>query len=162
MGFLSIADVLKVISDDNSLVLFNTVALGLGTADTLKTTLKLTRRQYYSRMSRLVNAGLVIRKKGNFFLSSFGRLVYDAQLIIGKAIENYWKLKAIDSFNMWSVGPQLPAQEYNRVIDTLMDGNDQIKDILHRYNNKNDIAPAQKEKVYTQQMIPTRLSYEQE
>ncbi|HMH11324.1 MAG TPA: hypothetical protein VK553_11470 [Candidatus Nitrosopolaris rasttigaisensis] len=113
-------------------------------------------------MSRLVNAGLVIRKKGNFFLSSFGRLVYDAQLIIGKAIENYWKLKAIDSFNMWSVGPQLPAQEYNRVIDTLMDCNDQIKDMLHRYNNKNDIAPAQKEKVYTQQMIPTMLSHEQE
>jgi hypothetical protein len=145
-----------------NLILFNTIVLASGNADTLKTTLKLTRRQYYSRMSRLVNAGLVIRKKGNFFLSSFGRLVYDAQLIIGKAIENYWKLKAIDSFNMWSVGPQLPAQEYNRVIDTLMDGNDQIKDMLHRYNNKNDIAPAQKEKVYTQQMIPTMLSHEQE
>jgi hypothetical protein len=43
-----------------------------------------------------------------------------------------------------------------------MDGKDEIKDILHRYDNKNDIAPAQKEKVYTQQMIPTRLSYEQE
>ena len=162
MGFLSIADVLKVISDDKSLVLFNMIALAPGDSEILKTTVKLTRKQYYSRMSGLVMAGLVTRKNGDYFVTSFGKIVYDAQLMIGKAIENYWKLKAIDSFNMSSVGPQLPAQEYNRVIGTLMDGKDEIKDILHRYNNKNDIAPAQKEKVYTQQMIPTRLSYEQE
>jgi hypothetical protein len=153
MGSMSIVDVIKAISDDKSLVLFNTIALAPGNTDTLKTTLKLTRRQYYSRMAGLTSAGLVIRQKGNFFLSSFGRLVYDAQLIIGKAIENYWKLKAIDSFNISSVGPQLPAEEYNRIIDTLIGGNDEIKDILHRYNNKNDIAPAQKEKVYTRHII---------
>jgi hypothetical protein len=162
MGSLSIVDVIRAISDDKSLALFNTIALASGNANTLKTTLKLTRRQYYSRMARLTSAGLVIRKKGNFSLSSFGRLVYDEQLRIGKAVENYWKLKAIDSFDMSSASPQLPAEEYNRVVDTLMDGNDEIKDTLHRYNNKNDITTSQKEKVYTQQMIPTRLSYEQE
>ena len=59
MGFLSIANVLKVISDDNSLVLFNTIALAPGDSDILKTTVKLTRKQYYSRMSGLVMAGLV-------------------------------------------------------------------------------------------------------
>ena len=148
MGSLSIVDVIKAISDDKSLVLFNTIALASGNADTLKTTLKLTRKQYYSRMAGLTSAGLVIRKKGNFFLSSFGRLVYDAQLRIGKAVENYWKLKAIDSFDILSAGPQLPAEEYSRVIDTLMNGNDEIKNILHRYDNKNDITPTQKEKVY--------------
>jgi hypothetical protein len=148
MGSLAIVDVIKAISDDKSLVLFNTIALASGNADTLKTTLKLTRKQYYSRMAGLTSAGLVIRKKGNFFLSSFGRLVYDAQLRIGKAVENYWKLKAIDSFDILSLGPQLPAEEYNRVIDTLMNGNDEIKYILHRYDNKNDITPTQKGKVY--------------
>jgi len=148
MGSLSIVDVIKAISDDKSLVLFNTIALASGNADTLKTTLKLTRKQYYSRMAGLTSAGLVIRKKGNFFLSSFGRLVYDAQLRIGKAVENYWKLKAIDSFDILSAGPQLPAEEYSRVIDTLMNGNDEIKNILHRYDNKDYITPTQKEKVY--------------
>jgi hypothetical protein len=148
MGSLSIVDVIKAISDDKSLVLFNTIALASGNADTLKTTLKLTRKQYYSRMAGLTSAGLVIRRKGNFFLSSFGRLVYDARLRIGKAVENYWKLKAVDSFDILSAGHQLPAEEYNRVIDTLMNGNDEIKNILHRYDNKNDISPTQKEKVY--------------
>jgi hypothetical protein len=75
-------------------------------------------------------------------------LVYDAQLRIGKAVENYWKLKAVDSFEILSAGPQLPAEDYNRVINTLMNGNDEIKNILHRYDNKNDITPTQKEKVY--------------
>jgi hypothetical protein len=64
--------------------------------------------------------------------SSFGKIVYDAQLMIGKAAENYWKLKALDSFKLsLSDSPQLPDEEYNRVIDTLMSGNDEIKNILH-------------------------------
>ncbi|PWU80051.1 MAG: hypothetical protein DLM72_14210 [Candidatus Nitrosopolaris wilkensis] len=161
MGSLSIADVIKVISDDKSLVLFNTIALASGDSDILRTTVKLTRKQYYSRMSGLVNAGLVTRKNRNYFVTSFGKIVYDAQLMIGKAVESYWKLKALDSFELSSSArPQLPAEEYNRVIDTLMDGNDEIKGILHRYNNKNDITVPQKEKVYTQQLISSRISYE--
>jgi hypothetical protein len=161
MGSMSIVDVIKAISDNKSLMLFNTIALTSGNRDTLKTTLKLTRRQYYSRMSGLVNAGLVTRKNGNYFVTSFGKIVYDVELMIGKAVESYWKLKALDSFKLSSsANPQLPAEEYNRVIDTLMSGNDEIKDILNIYNNKNDIAAAQKEKVYTQQLIPSRLSYE--
>jgi len=161
MGSMSVVEVIKAISDDKSLVLFNTIALASGNADTLITTLKLTRKQYYSRMSGLVNAGLVTRKNGNYFVTSFGRILYDVQLMIGKAVESYWKLKALDSFQLSSsVSPQLPAEEYNRIIDTLMNGNDEIKNIVRKYYNKNDITPTHKEKVYTQQLIPSRLSYE--
>jgi hypothetical protein len=161
MGFLSIADVLKVISDDNSLVLFNTIALAPGDSDILKTTVKLTRKQYYSRMSGLINAGLVTRKNGDYFVTSFGKIVYDAQLMIGKAVESYWKLKALDSFKLSSsASPQLPAEEYNKVIDVLMNGKDEIKNILRKFDNKNDIGDPQKETIYTQQLIPSRLSYD--
>jgi hypothetical protein len=161
MGSLSIVDVIQAISDDKSLVLFNTIALASGNADTLKRTLKLTRRQYYSRMAGLTGAGLVIRKNGNYFVTSFGKIVYDAQLMIGKAVESYWKLKALDSFTLSSsASHQLPAEEYNKVIDVLMNGKDEIKDILRKFDNKNDITPTQKEKVYSQQLIPNKLSYE--
>jgi hypothetical protein len=161
MGSLSIADVINAISDDKSLVLFNTIALASGNSDALKSTLKLTRKQYYSRISGLANAGLITRKNGNYFVTSFGKIVYDVQLIIGKAVESYWKLKALDSFKLSSsVGPQLPAEEYSRIIDTLMSGNDEIKDILRKHNNEDDFSEAEKEKVYTQHLIPTRSSYE--
>jgi len=124
MGFLSIADVLKVISDDKSLVLFNMIALAPGDSEILKTTVKLTRKQYYSRMSGLVNAGMVKRKNGNYFITSFGKIVYDAQLMIRKAINTYWKLKAIDSLE---IEHRLPADERNKIIDTLIDNQDIIK-----------------------------------
>src|SRR5947209_90721 len=149
MGSLSIVDVIKAISDDKSLMLFNTIALASGSSDILQTTLKLTRRQYYSRMSHLVKAGLVIRKNGNYFVTSFGKIAYNVPLMIGNAVANYWKLKALDSFKLSSsASPQLPVEEYDRVIDTLLDGNDEIKDILHRNNNKNDITASRKEEVY--------------
>ena len=160
MSLLSVSDILSAISNAKSLVLFNTIALAPGDSDILKTTVKLTRKQYYSRMSGLIKAGLVIRKQGKFYLSSFGRIVYDAQLMIGKAVESYWKLKALDSFDISSASPQLPAEEYSRIIDTLMSGNDEIKDILRKQKNKDDISEAEKEKVYTQQLIPPRSSYE--
>ena len=43
-----------------------------------------------------------------------------------------------------------------------MNGKDEIKDILRKFNNKDDIGDPQKETIYTQQLIPSRLSYEQE
>ena len=80
--------------------------------------------------------------------------------MIGKAVESYWKLKALDSFDISSAGPQLTAEEYSRIIDTLMNGNDEIKDILHRSDNEIDIGDPQKERVYSQELIPNKLSYE--
>jgi predicted transcriptional regulator len=154
MYSLSVPDVLSAISNDKSLVLFNTVALEAGNTDILKTRLALTRKQYYSRMSDLIDAGLIIRKNGKYFLTSFGKVVYEAQMIIGKGIQNYWKLKAIDSIESPPNGPRLPAEEYNRFIDTLVDCSD-IKDILLRNNN---ITTTQKEKVYNKQEVIVSVS----
>jgi predicted transcriptional regulator len=144
---MSVSDTLNAISDDKSLILFNTVALEASNSGILKTRLELTRKQYYSRMYGLVNAGLVTRKNGNYFLSSFGKVVYEALMLIDKGIQDYWKLKAIDSIESSPGSPQLPAEEYNRLISTLIECNE-IKDILIRNNT---FADRQKEKVYKSQ-----------
>jgi hypothetical protein len=149
MSSLSVPDVLSAISNDKSLVLFNTVALEAGNSDILKTRLALTRKQYYSKMSDLIDAGLIIRKNGKYLLTSFGKVVYEAHMIIGKGIQNYWKLKAIDSIESPPNSPRLPAEEYNKFIDTLVDCSD-IKDILLRNNN---ITTTQKEKVDNNQEL---------
>lgn len=147
MGSLAIPNVIKAISDDKSLVLFNTIALASGDSDILKTTVKLTRKQYYSRMSGLIKAGLVTRKNGNYFVTSFGRIVYDAQLMIGKTVESYWKLKALDSIKLsTSTSPQLPAEEYDRLVATLIDSDD-LKNIVLGYKNNNN-ETVKKEQVY--------------
>ena len=63
---ISVADVLKAISDKRSLELFRIVALTKPDTDILISKTKLSRKQYYSRMSRLMDAGLIKRKNGKF------------------------------------------------------------------------------------------------
>jgi hypothetical protein len=57
-------------------------------------------------------------------LTSLGLIVYDAQLMIGRATNAYWKLKAIDSLE---TEHKLPADERNKIINTLIDNQDIIK-----------------------------------
>ena len=122
-----VTDVLKAISDNRSLELFRTVALTRTDSDTLISKTKLSRKQYYSRMSRLMNAGLIKRKNGKYTLTAFGKVIYDIAIAtLENAVSNYWKLKAIDSLEM---SKALPAEERKKIIDSLID-NQVIKDIL--------------------------------
>ena len=90
--------------------------------------MKLTRKQYYSRITRLVKAGLVKRQKGRYFLTAFGRVIYDTQRILGNAVKNYWKLKAIDCLGVAN-NAIMPEEERNKIIDRMI-SNQQIKEIL--------------------------------
>jgi hypothetical protein len=125
LKMVSVSDSLNAISNDKSLVLFNTIALASGDSTILISKLNLTRKQYYSRMSDLINAGLVRRVNGKYFVTSFGKVVYKAQELIGMAVQYSSKLKAIDS-----VEPlKFPAAELSKIIDTLI-SNGEIKEIL--------------------------------
>ena len=122
---VSVSDTLSAISNDKSLVLFNTIALASGDSSILISGLNFTRKQYYSRMSALINVGLITRKNGKYFLTSFGKVVYAAQELIGNAFQHSSKLKAIDSIE----STEFPAAECKRIIDTLIN-NSKIKEIL--------------------------------
>jgi predicted transcriptional regulator len=124
---VSPTDILGAISDDRSLLLFNAIALSNSeSSDILATRLNLTRKQYYSRMSELVRTNLVNRRNGKYFLTSLGKIVYDVQTTIRKAIADYWKLKAIDELELEDRG-EMPKEEYNKIINSLID-NEKIKE----------------------------------
>ena len=126
----SITSILKKISDDKALTLFNSIAVSNGDTYIPLKEMNLTTKQYYSRVSGLSNAGLIKRHKGKYLLTLLGKVVYDCQLTIGKALTYHWKLKAIESIEMSdSVKSGLPEGELAKLIDTLID-NHQIKDIL--------------------------------
>jgi hypothetical protein len=128
------ADVLKAICDNRSLELFKIVALAKQDTDTLISKTKLTRKQYYSRMSSLMNAGLIKRKNGKHTMSAFGKVIYYTTLLtIENAVNYYWKLKAIDSFE---ISNNLTSEEREKVIDNLID-NKEIKTVLVS-NNKSE------------------------
>lgn len=120
------ATVLRTISDDKSMDLFKTIAVGSIDSENLKGKTKLTRKQYYSRLSRMTKAGLVRKKSGRYTLTAFGKVVYDSQTTVDSALVNFWKLKAIDSLEMSN---ELPKEEQQKLIDTLLD-NQELKGIL--------------------------------
>jgi hypothetical protein len=111
---ISISRVLRVLSDDRCLALLKTIAIlsGSASANVLKTRSKLSGKEYYSRMSGLKKACLVQREEGNYFLTSFGKIVYDSQSTIANALENFWKLEAINCFGV----PQVK----NKIIEILI------------------------------------------
>lgn len=120
------ATVLRTISDDKSMDLFRTIAQSSIDSESLKTKTKLTRKQYYSRLSRMTKAGIVRKKSGKYTLTAFGKVVYDSQITVDNALTNFWKLKAIDSLEMSN---ELPKEEQQKLIDTLLD-NQELKSIL--------------------------------
>lgn len=131
------ASVLRSIADDKSLELFRTVALETIDSKNLKIRTKLTRKQYYSRLSRMTRTGLVRKKNGKYILTTFGKIVYESQLTVENALNNYWKLKAIDSLE---TSNELPKEEQQKLIETLLD-NQEIKEILVR---ESSLEPAYK------------------
>jgi len=120
------ATVLRAIADDKSLDLFRTIAQGTIDSESLKSKTKLTRKQYYSRLSRMTKTGLVRKKSGKYLLTAFGKIVHDAQTTVDDALISYWKLKAIDSLEMSN---ELPKEEQQKLIDALLD-NQELKGIL--------------------------------
>ena len=127
LGAPSVSSILKQVSDDKTLTLFNSIAVSDRTKEISLNNLNLTTKQYYSRISGLLKTGLINRHKGKYSLTMLGKIVYDSQMIIGRALSYYWKLKAVESIEMSS--PDLPAEEITQLINVLINDH-QIKDIL--------------------------------
>jgi len=125
---ISVAEIFDAICDPKSLKLFEAIYLkGLNSED-LSVQLKLSRKEFYSRMSRLTKLGIVKRKNKKHFLTAFGKVVYDGHITIKKAAENDYKLRAIDSMNLSS---DITKYERSKLIDSLLDDK-KIKEILLR------------------------------
>jgi predicted transcriptional regulator len=130
---LSVETVFSALSDNKSLSLFNIIGImsshasdGQPTGDILISRMNLTRRQYYTRISRLVDAGLITKKRARFVLTSLGSIVYETYKTIGVAIQNRWRLQAIDTL----ITHGMPAEERHKLINTLLGDYDTFKEIL--------------------------------
>src|SRR4029079_2482270 len=62
-----ISDLIKAISDDKALTIITTVSMNAGKTDLLMSTLGLTRKQFYSKMERLMKQGLLVRRNGRYY-----------------------------------------------------------------------------------------------
>ena len=123
-----VSAIFRALSDDKSLTLFNTVALSPGNSDLLTRNLNLTKKQYYSKMEHLSKQGLLARKNGKYSLTTMGKIIYELQNVVGIAVNDYWKLKAIDSLR---IQDQLPEDQVAKLIETLVE-NQGLRNIILR------------------------------
>ena len=134
---LSVEAVFSAISDNKSLSLFKIVEFmsshasdGQPTGEILISRLNLTRKQYYTRINQLRDAGLITRKSTKFVLTSLGRVVYETHKTIGVAIQNRWRLQAIDSLENTLITHGMPTEERHKLINTLLGNCDNLREIL--------------------------------
>lgn len=77
-------------------------------------------------MEHLSKQELVARKNGKYYLTTMGKIIYELQNVVGIAVNDYWKLKAIDSLQ---IQDQLPEEQVAKLIDTLVE-NQGLRDII--------------------------------
>jgi predicted transcriptional regulator len=82
-------------------------------------------KQYYTRISGMMAAGLIKRKNGRYYLTPFGKVIYCCIMMAKKALEDYYKLKAVESIE----GSGLPNEEFDNLVNALID-NKQVKELL--------------------------------
>jgi predicted transcriptional regulator len=120
-------DIFNAIADEKALALFDSIAVSDDSnSKILITKVRLSRKEYYMRISRLVKAGLASRQTGTYSLTMLGQIVYQAQLAIDHAVDISPKLKAVD---MLKNSSNIPEGERNKVINFLL-SNELSKNIL--------------------------------
>lgn len=84
---LILAEILEAISDAKSLELLILVAKSKGckTKD-LMARVQLSRREYYTRMSRFLNSDLIIRRDGKWNLTKFGEVIFGVLTLLVEEI----------------------------------------------------------------------------
>jgi predicted transcriptional regulator len=120
-------DIINAIADEKALALFDAIAVSDDSdSEILITKVRLSRKEYYMRISRLVKAGLASRKTGTYSLTMLGQIVYQAQLAIDHAVDISPNLKAVD---MLKNSSNIPEGELNKVTSFLL-SNELSKNIL--------------------------------
>ncbi len=126
----SVADIFNSLSDEQSVMLFTTIATKSINSVELRSNISLTRKQYYSRLSRMVRVGLIKRRSGKLVVTTLGKIVYELQKVVQDANNNHWKLKVLDSIES---SEELPKEERRKLLDNLIE-NTQLKEILSQSN----------------------------
>ena len=110
--------VLKVISDQITIDIVTAISNNVTNSENIMQILDLTRKQSSSRCSRLSNIGLVSRQNGQMMLTSFGRIVYNAQLKIANAFSHSSQLRMVDAIKSQS---GMSEDQQKIIIDRLLD-----------------------------------------
>ena len=88
-------DVFTILGDKQSIEILESASTGMRSSS--NGICNQSKKQYYVRLKRLVEMGLVEKRKSVYNLTAFGLLVYENHFkTMEKVIPNYWQIKSID------------------------------------------------------------------
>lgn len=88
-------DIFSTLADKLSVEIFTAASTGL--RSTSKGLSDQSKKQYYVRLKRLADMGLIEKVESIYKLTTFGSLVYENNFkTIDKILPNYWQIKSID------------------------------------------------------------------
>jgi predicted transcriptional regulator len=121
---VSTSDIFNVLSDNNSLTLFNAIASK--SVEELIPKLNITEKQCTAIISVLTDVGLVRNQGDKIYLTSLGKVFYYAYIKLSSAMDNSWKLKCID---ILEESNKVPRAEIHHIINIVIADNT-IREIL--------------------------------
>jgi hypothetical protein len=133
---VSLKDIFHTLGDERSLYLFNLIARAKDNGFVpSRIEMKLTKKQFYYRLSELTLANLVRRKKGKYYLTILGKIVYYHKNAIENSLAYLWTFKAIDSMQLFDEDSE---EIRHKTINILID-DQEIKKIIAA-NSSNDFS----------------------
>ncbi len=111
--------IFTVLSDNTSVGLMKTAYAGRLTSSNYVG--KLSKKQFYTKLKRLCNTGLVEKREDAYYrTTTLGSLVYNGHVkTLEDALTNFWQLKAID---ILKTREDFPADRKESIIDEIVKG----------------------------------------
>jgi predicted transcriptional regulator len=106
-------DVFAILGDKQSVEILGAASTGLQSSS--NGIGNQTKKQYYVRLKRLVDMGLIEKHQSIYKLTSFGSIVYENHLkTMDKIIPNYWQIK---SFDILKSRNDFPVEQKDKIIN---------------------------------------------
>ena len=87
-------DIFALLGDNQSVEILGAASTGFLSSNGISNQ---TKKQYYVRLKRLVDIGLIEKQHRTYKLTSFGSIVYENHVkTMDKIIPNYWQIKSFD------------------------------------------------------------------
>jgi DNA-binding transcriptional ArsR family regulator len=120
-------DIFSILSDRISSSILKSAYSGLRASSTNYIG-KISKKQFYVRLKRLREAGLIEKRDSFYRTTTLGSLIYNGHIkTLDEALSNFWQLKAID---LLKTRKDFPSHQKEIVINEIIRGSN-LKDIVN-------------------------------
>lgn len=148
-------EILKMVTNENTLKILNQIIDYNNNNDNYKdgntlslSKIGLTRKQFYTKLNELITRGIIKREKGKYYLTTFGKIVYDLTFEymrkLDSVIEDCWKFKALD---LLDISDEFTNDEKRKIMEQLFNHINQNVMVQEKKKQKENDIGSSNEKV---------------